>query len=777
MHSIICRSSILKPIIGLVFVGIFVQSTNSADQPLGIVTSVKDHRIKVEFDPGVHLQPGHMVAIYGSSLIKKHPLTNEVVVEELEQVAKAQIIGKGGNRLETKLTWKKAGIELRTGMDVVPLPKEFAPNSPPIQTGEISDIIAPIQSSVWLRFPIMDPDGDEIFYTWKLTGPAGKTGFLESEITRLPENTWFAPGLESSAKITVIARDNYGQELEVAVNMHATSWDNDWRTRTLRPFCTLGDKASANSLFLTRDDQGRWWSVTHEAVFSISPGWLEKQQFLTATGRSIANPVAIAPGHGENHFLDVDSAVISVYNYSGELNRFYGINSSPTDIAISRQGVVFVADQGLGGVQVYEPDGMFRASLGRAGEGNEFFSGLKRITLDGEEQLYALDTNTHVVHRFSRFHKRLPSWILNLDHSVAVVDIAWHPQNELLVLLSDGQVMRLDKDGKIVKPNINSIAGFAYYGQMASPESIYVDLSGEIFVTYPEEGVITRYTRDYNFYGIRGAPFWALNTFTVDCNGQIYGRFVDSSSIFALDSEGWIIKEIGADNREKFSGKNPTKLAVSPDGQILAVLDSSHDTITRIDLTSIRAPVVFGQTGKHEGQFVAPIDLAIDESGHIYVLDSRLKRVSIFDPNGYFLFSFGAKGNLIKEWRKPILLAVNPNGKTAYICDDHELKKYTIDHKNKTAKHVSNAGGRGKGLGQLLRPEAMASDRQGLLYLVDNGRRDLQVFDFRGNNAIVIYTTDLEKWTFEKVSEMILNVDGRPYLFDSGRLVGFNWGK
>ena len=752
-------------------------SVFSAENPLGIVTGVTGDQVIVAFDPSVYLHPGTMVGIYGGDTIKKHPLTDEVVVQQLTQVAKTQIIGEDRNLLVTRVTWKKSGVNIKIGMDAVPLLKEAAPNSPPIRTDVINEMSAPLQSSLRVSLPIIDLDDDEVFYIWKLNSEVGRNGFLEANSTRIPENTWFVPGIESKTEMTVIAEDAYGHRSEFSVNLSTLPMGSDWRARILKPFSAFGDNTSAHSLFLTRDQLGGWWSVTTEAIFSISPGWLTIKQILVNTPRTPLRPTAVAPHNQLLHLLDLNSPVVKTFGYDGTLKGSYGIISGGTDIAISNHGVAFIADQNLGGIQIYEPNGLYRACLGRAGEGNDYFSGLTRIALDRDGQLFALDRNANTVHRFSRFQERLPSWRLNFLGGETAVDLSWHPTGDLLLLLTGGRILRLDKQGKLIEPFVGSVKklDFAYLGGPA--ESIYVDLSGEVYVTYPKDGVIVRYTTDGSLFGLRGSPFWGLSLFATDSKGHIYGFNANSKVMFELDSEGWVVQPIGAKGEKTARLETPSKLTVNPEGTVLTVLDSSKTNLTQFDLTGSHDPIVFGQFGRSKGQFIAPVDAIVDEVGNTYVLDSKLNRISVFDRNGYFLFDFGRKGKSTSELKRPMLLAITPDGKTAYIYDDYEIKKFMIDHQQKKVTHIGNAGGRGRRPGQLLKPVGIACDRQGLLYILDNGRKDLQVFDYRGSNAIIIFAKPFNDWGFEKVTAMSLNVDGRPYLIDSDKMLGLTWEK
>ena len=497
------------------FILLFIDNgiLQAAEKPLGLVTDLKGEEIKVEFDSSVYLLAGTMVAVYGGGTIKKHPLTDKVVVRELEEVAKGQIVGAGGNLLRVQLTWKKSGVVLKPGMDVIPLSGENAPNAPPIQTGEIKGVSAPLQSSVRIRFPIQDPDGDEVSYSWELSGKSGEMGFLEARITRAPENLWFVPGVQTEVKMTITATDSYGQGLSSSTTLKAEELKSTWRSRKLQPFCSFGGKKSPFPSYVNRDQEGRWWGVTENSIFTFSPGGLEHRKFPLQGIDGRFNPVAIVPVENGFHLLDSNSPTVRVFDLDGELQRTYGIISQATDMVINSDGVVFIADQTLGGVLVYEPDGIFRACFGRSGEGPNDFSGLTRLALDPEGKLYALDSNTAIIHRFDRFQRRLPSWPLEIGGAFQAIDLSWHPSGELLVLLADGRIVRLTDKGTLGKNVLSPESKQNYIGILDSPDSFYVDKSGEVFVVYSKNRVIFRYSTDGLLYGLRGAPLQELTLF------------------------------------------------------------------------------------------------------------------------------------------------------------------------------------------------------------------------------------------------------------------------
>ncbi|MEE8605115.1 MAG: NHL repeat-containing protein, partial [Candidatus Aminicenantaceae bacterium] len=66
--------------------------------------------------------------------------------------------------------------------------------------------------------------------------------------------------------------------------------------------------------------------------------------------------------------------------------------------------------------------------------------------------------------------------------------------------------------------------------------------------------------------------------------------------------------------------------------------------------------------------FYMPSDIAVDEEGNVFVLDSGNHRIQKFDPQGNFLASFGRRGQGPGEFQYPQSLDIDKNG-FMYISD------------------------------------------------------------------------------------------------------------
>ncbi|UCE41200.1 MAG: NHL repeat-containing protein [Candidatus Aminicenantes bacterium] len=71
--------------------------------------------------------------------------------------------------------------------------------------------------------------------------------------------------------------------------------------------------------------------------------------------------------------------------------------------------------------------------------------------------------------------------------------------------------------------------------------------------------------------------------------------------------------------------------------------------------------------------FYMPSDIAVDEEGNVYVLDSGNHRIQKFDPQGNFLASFGRRGQGPGEFQYPQSIDIDENG-LMYVSDSGNQK-------------------------------------------------------------------------------------------------------
>ena len=70
--------------------------------------------------------------------------------------------------------------------------------------------------------------------------------------------------------------------------------------------------------------------------------------------------------------------------------------------------------------------------------------------------------------------------------------------------------------------------------------------------------------------------------------------------------------------------------------------------------------------------------MALDASGHVFVVDSGNDRVAVFDPSGAFVTTWGTPGGATGQFATPGGVAVDENG-YVYVADqnNNRIQKFS----------------------------------------------------------------------------------------------------
>jgi len=135
---------------------------------------------------------------------------------------------------------------------------------------------------------------------------------------------------------------------------------------------------------------------------------------------------------------------------------------------------------------------------------------------------------------------------------------------------------------------------------------------------------------------------------------------------------------------------------------------------------------IIGRRGLADGEFNHPTQIAIDDSGWLYVLDAGNFRVQIFDEQKKFVRHWGRIGKNLGNLARPRGIAVNRD-KYVFVTDG-AFQNYQIFNRQGQLLLDIGAGG-GKDLpGQYMLPSGIAVDETNRIYVVDQVRRKVEVF-------------------------------------------------
>ncbi len=149
----------------------------------------------------------------------------------------------------------------------------------------------------------------------------------------------------------------------------------------------------------------------------------------------------------------------------------------------------------------------------------------------------------------------------------------------------------------------------------------------------------------------------------------------------------------------------------------LFVTDTGGAVVHVFDMTTRGYQQFAEMTGRERLQ--KPVGLAI-ANNWIYVVDSALHKVCVFDKKGQFQFSFGRE-----RLQRPSGIVYRRDDETVYVAD---TARHAIDVFTKNGKFIQQIGARGLAPGTFNFPTHLWLDESGRLYVSDTLNYRIQVF-------------------------------------------------
>jgi len=198
-----------------------------------------------------------------------------------------------------------------------------------------------------------------------------------------------------------------------------------------------------------------------------------------------------------------------------------------------------------------------------------------------------------------------------------------------------------------------------------------------------------------------------------------------------LDRSGKFIAEWRMPNWQL--GK-PVGISAGPDG-LVYVPDTHYHRVAVYDPKTCKQVREWGSLGYGPGQFVFPTDIAFDDKGHVFVSEyGDNDRITVFDPDGKFLYQIGKFGQGPGEFSRPQSMVID--GDTIYVTDacNHRICVFKTD-----GTFVRNMGRSGSAPGEFRFPYGLDQDREGNLIVCEFGNNRLQKIDKVTGKALAVW--------------------------------------
>ena len=167
----------------------------------------------------------------------------------------------------------------------------------------------------------------------------------------------------------------------------------------------------------------------------------------------------------------------------GETGDGEGQFTWPAGIALDSQENLYVTDEWLNRVSIFDKEGKFLRSWGSTGDGDGEFEGPSGIAIDQQDNVFIVDSRNHRVQKFTKDGSFLGKWG-HLGSGEGELDSPWGAcvdQQGFLYVADHGnhRAQKFTPEGEFV-------ASFGTYGtdggQLNRPSDVSVDLDGDVYI-------------------------------------------------------------------------------------------------------------------------------------------------------------------------------------------------------------------------------------------------------------------------------------------------------
>jgi sugar lactone lactonase YvrE len=451
------------------------------------------------------------------------------------------------------------------------------------------------------------------------------------------------------------------------------------------------------------------------------------------------------------YVADWGDSRIQVFNQNGQFVRQWGSLGNtpgqfmhPSGLDFDQQGNVYVADSSAQRVHKYTSGGVFISSWGGFGSGNGEFGFARDLVVDSENFVYVVDGPNHRIQKFTSNGEFVAAWgsqgngsnQLNFPHGIAL-----GPDG--LLYVADAGNHRIQVFTRIGTPVRRWGSSGEGDGQFDQPERVVVAPNGTVYVsdTHHDDASSNYRVQYFSNTGTYQGQWGGFGT----GNGQFLypgGLAIgNNNEVFVADDNDrvQVFSPTGAYQRQWGSkgfaaGRADQSYGITPDGNGgIYTTDVFRSLVQHFDANG-NPLASFGSYGSGNNQFIYPNGITRASNGDLYIADAGNYRVQVFSANGTYLRTVGnGQGNGNGQFQEPVGVALDASN-NLYVLDsgNHRLQKFDS---NGNFVWVLGGPGAGSANGQFDFPRSLTIDSNGNIYVADTNNDRVQIINPNGTYA------------------------------------------
>lgn len=253
-------------------------------------------------------------------------------------------------------------------------------------------------------------------------------------------------------------------------------------------------------------------------------------------------------------------------------------------------------------------------------------------------------------------------------------------------------------------------------GQFEEPRGVAVTLEGEVYVADSGNGRVQVFDAAGEFVrewgqGVLAEPF----DLALDRHGDVYVVDPGRDKLFIFSSEGELRSEWGAG----WGLFDPRGLDVDQEGYVY-IANTGGSVVLKV-LPQGQVVARYGSFGSGDGELNQPTDVAVDDAGNLYVVDTENHRIQVLDKEGRYVRQWRVSGaNTLDSphivWgMSGLLFVTDPEMGQLYVYDQY-------------GRAVTFWGEKGSLDGQFSKPVGIAFDQRASVYVADTYNHRIQKF-------------------------------------------------
>jgi YD repeat-containing protein len=391
----------------------------------------------------------------------------------------------------------------------------------------------------------------------------------------------------------------------------------------------------------------------------------------------------------------------------------------------------------------------YAESFGSVGSGNGQLKAPGDLAVDGQGNLWVLDTNNNRVEKFNskgQYLAQFGSTGSGNGQFKRPAAIAIAANDDLLIAdAGNTRIERFNSKGEYLsqfgsKGSANGQFGGTIIG--TGPEGLAIDAAGSIWVADTVNGRIEKFNSKGEFLKSVGSKGTGAGQLTqpmgiaFDAGGNLWAAEYGNNRLTVFNGSGEYLSQVGSAGSGNGQFSHPDAIEIDSHGNVW-VSDVSNSRVERFDVAG-QYRGQFGAKGSGAGQFnfVYATGIASDDSGAIWVTDPNNNRVQKWVIPEYLSTysdviyddAFGTSGSGDGQLSAPADVAIDQAG-NSWVADraNNRIEKF-----NSKGEFVSKFGSLGTANGQFKNPTAVAIDLAGNVLVLDRGNQRIEKFSPSG---------------------------------------------